>query len=168
MCDTSPMRAVRSGWWVLLVATAALSATAVTACGSCDVDCAPDAGGERQEITATVVEVDADAGTVFVETHDSTLSDVRVFGRVEVLHPGSAYRFPLHLDGDEVPTTALPDPCDCGGPYITDLEGEVVDTAYLASLRSIDATRAGATLVGIGVVGIVLWALVRRRRGLPL
>lgn len=154
----------RSGRAALLAVVLVAAAPAATACGSCDVACAPAADVEDPRVlTATVLDVDNRNGLVQVESDDGREREFRVNGRIEVLDRGTTYLFPV-TDG----WVALPDPCDCGGPYVTDLDGDVVDTAYLTAWRNVDVVRLALSVVGIGAVLVTGWAVLRRRRGLPL
>lgn len=147
----------------MLLVVAALAGT--SACNRCDLQCgAPsDDTADRRVLTATVLDVDNRNGLVQVESDDGNQREFRVRGRIEVLDEGTTYLFPVD-DG----WVALPDPCDCGGPYVTDLDGEVVDTAYATAWRDVDVVRLAVSVVGIGTLLIVGWAVLRRRRGLPL
>ncbi|QGG96746.1 hypothetical protein [Actinomarinicola tropica] len=147
-----------------VVALVALALGPSAACGSCDVACGePRPAEEVRVLTAEVLEVDDGNGLVRVRSEDGAEREFRVRGRLAVLDEGTSYRFPVD-DG----WTALPDPCDCGGPYVTDLDGDVVDTAYLASWRDLDVVRIALVVSAVAIAAIASWGLARRRRGLPL
>lgn len=142
------------------------AAAAVTGagCAHCsEGDCNPNTDGAGLVVVGEVVGVDDELVTF--ELDDGQQLDVAVFGPRSRLLDGVRYRVPLFGSEDGPPTASLPSDCDCAGPFITRPDG---DPADLREQPSVSLRLVAAGVLG-GAAGVMLvWALVRWRRGEPL
>jgi hypothetical protein len=142
----------------LLVLLGALFAGAsVSGCGSCDMDCgiAP-----YRVVSAELINKDGDSGTL--RTPDGKDLKVRLWGPTRALHEGRTYQFPLPEKRSRISDVQVKADCTCG-PYIANADGSDLDTA----LFHIPFVKIGVGFVGVFIVAIGAWALVRHSRNQP-
>lgn len=148
-------------------------------CAGCAIDC-DDQLPLSRTVDATVLSIES--GVVRLDPDDDggvdrrgDEFDVEVHGRASALEVGTTYRVPLYerpadgvsIDdlGVEVPSANLPSDCDCGAPFITNLDGSEVDTSILPSFP---LRKAGWALLSGASIAVLSWACLRLLTGEPL
>lgn len=147
-------------------------------CRGCTIDCEGEAPLSRT-VDARVVAIEAGVVRVAPADDDSGNIDdefeVLVNGRASALDVGETYTFPIHEEAaDEVstddlgailPTANLDTGCDCGAPFITNVDGSEVETGILPD---VPLRKYGWAFIGAALNVVVGWGCFRLRRGDPL
>jgi hypothetical protein len=144
--------------FVMLVCFAGSS----SGCGKCQVSC----GGPKDPDRITVGRVvhrdeRRDDGEVRFALANGSELQVRVYGQSSALKKGSEYRLPLYRDARGQYQASLPTDCDCGGPYITRLDGSAVPTGLFPNF---DWQRTAIGFVIATAIVIAAWGAVRTLR----